>query len=157
MEPGRLPAPRRRRRSRIRQASRDLSIQESADLQSRYLKLAEMLGSVHDDNGLIPNLETRVSVIHGLDHLAQTSPSNYENVIKVLASYIRLNAKPDPVPVPLPALPAATTATTEIPGTVSAPQRRTLFNRPFTPPLTALAQLRPCYRLYNPRPRITGA
>src|SRR5580658_8529652 len=60
---------------RLRHTAKDLAIKESADLTGRYMRAAELLGSIRDggDGSKLPNLETRLGAIYSLERLAYDS------------------------------------------------------------------------------------
>jgi len=84
---------------RIRHTDKDLAIKESEELAGRYLRAAELLGSVRGRDGEMLNLESRLGAIYSLGRLADESQPDYETIIKVLARYVRANATPlSPLP-----------------------------------------------------------
>ena len=81
---------------RVRQNARDLAIKESGERTGRYLRSAELLGSVRQGEGgsPAPNIESRLGAIYSLGRLAIDSAEDYWAVVEVLASYVRINAAP---------------------------------------------------------------
>lgn len=84
---------------RVQQNTRDLAIKESVERTGRYLRSAELLGSVRPGEGgsPAPNIESRLGAIYSLGRLAIDSAEDYRAVVEVLASYVRINAVPEPV------------------------------------------------------------
>ena len=84
---------------RIQQTTRDLAIKESGERTGRYLRSAELLGSVRQGEGgsPAPNIESRLGAIYSLGRLAIDSAEDYRAVVKLLASYVRIHAAPEPL------------------------------------------------------------
>jgi hypothetical protein len=84
---------------RVRQNARDLAIKESEERTGRYLRSAELLGSVRQGEGgsPAPNIESRLGAIYSLGRLAIDSVEDYWAVAEVLASYVRINAATKPL------------------------------------------------------------
>lgn len=78
---------------------RDLASKESGERTGRYLRSAELLGSVRrgKHGSPAPNIESRLGAIYSLGRLAIDSAEDYCAVVEVLASYVRINAVPEPV------------------------------------------------------------
>jgi len=87
---------------RIRHTQRDIQLKESAERSSRYLKCAEMLGSIRvgDSGGQLPNIESRLGAIYALEKFAEDSGSDYPTVVRLLAQYIRMHARSSPIHPP---------------------------------------------------------
>jgi hypothetical protein len=84
---------------RVQQNTRDLAIKESGERTGRYLRSAELLGSVRQGEGgsFAPNIESRLGAIYSLGRLAINSAEDYRAVVKVLVSYVRIHAAPEPL------------------------------------------------------------
>jgi len=78
---------------KLRHAQQDLDIKRKTEFTTRYLKAAELLGSMSDSAaGKLPNLEARLGVIFMLDSLAIESPEDRSPIMHVLAKYVVVSA-----------------------------------------------------------------
>jgi hypothetical protein len=68
---------------------RNLQVTEDKQVSERFVKAAEMMAAVDEDNRPHEKLAVRVAGIYALERIANDSPDDYWTVMEVLTFFIR--------------------------------------------------------------------